>query len=111
MVWNSQKDEVLCREVFLLEPYQFKPRSRERGNAWKSIAESLCASELSFKVDARAVRERLSAIVARHKQKMSGEQTASGISPNHSPLHDALEEISNKTDEAEQNYEKLTEET
>lgn len=110
MVWTNEKDEVLCREVLLYEPYQFKPRSRERGNAWKSIADTLCSSELNFKVDARAVRERLSAIVAKHKQKMISEQSASGISPAHSPLDDALEEISNKIDEAEQNYDKLAQE-
>ena len=58
MVWNDNKDEMLCREVLLFEPYQFKPRSHERGNAWKAIAENLNASvTCSFKVDARSVRE------------------------------------------------------
>ena len=37
MVWDEKKDDMLSREVLLFEPYQFKPRTRERGNAWKAI--------------------------------------------------------------------------
>ena len=59
MVWNDNEDEMLCREVLLFEPYQFKPRSHERENAWKAIVENPNASvTCSFKVDARSVRER-----------------------------------------------------
>ena len=70
MVWNDNKDEMLCREVLLFEPYQFKPRSHERGNAWKAIAENLNASvTFSFKVDARSMRERFIGIVVKYRQK------------------------------------------
>ena len=70
MVWNDNKDEMLCREVLLFQPCQFKPRSHERGNAWKVIAENLNASvTCSFKVDARSARERLTEIVVKCKQK------------------------------------------
>ena len=41
MVWNDNKDEMMYRETLLFEPYHFKPRSHEKGNAWKAIAENL----------------------------------------------------------------------
>ena len=41
MVWNNEKDELLCREVLLMEPYQYKARSWEQGNVWKQIADAL----------------------------------------------------------------------
>jgi len=109
MVWDNNKDEILCREVLLFEPYQFKQRSRERGNAWKAIADSLIASiPLNLKLDARAVRERVGVIVARYKQKDRDELAASGISPNHTTLDDALQEISQKMDEAEKLHDQTT---
>ena len=58
MVSNNNKDNMLCREDLLFEPYQFELCSHERGNAWKAVAENLNASvTCSFKVDARSVRE------------------------------------------------------
>ena len=59
MVWTETKDELPCREVLLFEPYQYKIRTKERGNAWTAIADSL--NELrshSFQVDQRAVRDK-----------------------------------------------------
>ena len=44
-----------------------KPRTVTRGNAWKTIAAQLTAALLSFKVDARAVRERFGGLVQRFK--------------------------------------------
>ena len=68
-MWNNNKDEMLYREVLLFKSYRFKPRSHERGNAWKAIAENLNASVTrSFKVDASSVRERNMEIVAKYKQ-------------------------------------------
>ena len=48
MVWDNEKDEYLCREVLLFEPYLHKPRTVARGNAWKAIAAQLTAAPLSF---------------------------------------------------------------
>ena len=60
MVWTKEKDELLCREVLLLEPYKFKARSRGRGSAWKEISEALISGStdvLYFKADARVVND------------------------------------------------------
>ena len=56
MVWNDQKDELLWREILLLESYKFKVRTREKGNSLKAIADDLNSLD-RFKVDARLVRE------------------------------------------------------
>ena len=97
---------MLCREVLLFEPYQFKPPTKGRGNAWKTISENLMASKtINFKVDARAVRERLlNVIIPRHKIKPKEQLAASGISPEYNSLHDVVEEIIEKMQEAEKTY-------
>ena len=71
MVWDKKKNDLLCREVLPFEPYQFKPRTKERGNAWNAILENLMAGKtVNFKVDTRAVNERLLNIfIPRHKVK------------------------------------------
>ena len=85
---------MLCREVFLCEPSQFKPQTRKKGNAWKAISKNLMASKTAnFLVHARAVRERLLLAV-------------SGISPENNSLDDSVEEIIEKIQEAEKAYEK-----
>ena len=33
MVWDNEKDEYLCREVLLFEPYLHKPRTVAHGSA------------------------------------------------------------------------------
>ena len=97
---------MLCREVLLFEPCQFKPPTKGRGNSWKAISENLMASKtINFKVDARAVRERLlNVIIPRHKIKAKEQLAASGISPGNNSLHDAVEEIIEKIQEAEKTY-------
>ena len=61
MVWNSEKDELLCHEVLFMELYQYKARSRERGNIWKQIGDALnliSTDSIFFRVDARAIQVR-----------------------------------------------------
>ena len=101
MVWENEKDEYLCREVLLFEPYLHKPRTVARGNAWKAITAQLTAAPLSFKVDARAVRERFGGLVEWFKAKNREELVATGVSPEQSQLDVALEGIVQKMDEAE----------
>ena len=49
---------ILCREILIEEPYQFKHGSRERGRCWDKIANSLNAMERpKFAVDQRGVRD------------------------------------------------------
>ena len=97
MVWDEKKDDMLCREVLL-----FEPRTRKRRNVWKAISQNLIASKtVNFKVDARAVRERLlNVVIPRHKVKTKEQLAASRISPENNSLDDAVEVIE-KMEEAE----------
>ena len=56
---NNEKDVTLCIEVLLYEPLRFNARTKERDNAWKSIAENLNEMNLLyFKMNLRVVREK-----------------------------------------------------
>ena len=87
MVWNDEKDELLCRG---------KARSRERGNVWKQIAYALnliSTESTFFGVDARAVRERCALLTNRQAEKGKSELKQSGISPEDSPLDNTIKNI------------------
>ena len=102
MVWNDEKDELLCREIFLHEPYQFRPRTQMRGAAWKKIADNLSNIDVpQFRVDARAVRERFGVVKARHEAKMKAEISSSGTSPELTPLDRTVEELVERIHEVE----------
>lgn len=55
MVLKDEKDKLLCREI-LCELYKFKVRTKEHGNVWEIIANSLniMANE-NFALDLRTV--------------------------------------------------------
>ena len=82
MVWTKEHDLLLVREVLLTKPFNFKHGSRERGNAWDKVAESLnVVEELRFCVGQRGVRERYAKLEKAFKKKIRDEHRASGISP------------------------------
>ena len=43
MKWTEKHDVMLCREVFIVYPHQYRPKSSERANAWTAIANDLNA--------------------------------------------------------------------
>ncbi|KAK3712971.1 hypothetical protein QZH41_000636 [Actinostola sp. cb2023] len=58
MKWSEKHDIALCREVLVMEPFQFPYRSKERGEVWNEIANNLNGLvELKFKVTKRSVRD------------------------------------------------------
>ena len=82
MVWTSEHDELLCREILVEEPYHFKLGTQERGQCWDKIASSLNRlGSPRFWVDQRAVRDRFLQLERAFKRKMAEEERASGISP------------------------------
>lgn len=93
--WTDEHDVIMCREVILVEPYQFKIRTPERGNAWDRIANNLNAvKQLEFRVNARSVRDRYNLLTSRHAQKIRAEEKASGIEvERESELGTLLEDI------------------
>ena len=106
MVWTNDHDEMLCREILVQEPYNYKPNTPQRGEIWKNIAAELNENrDMRFSVSHRSVRERYNLIARKFKSKNSQEEKQSGIAPDElSDLEKALEEIIEKFKEAEANY-------
>ena len=101
MVWSDDKDEILCREILLFEPYKFKVRSHQRGNAWQAIADNLNSLEtMDFRVHKRAVRDRYNTIKANFEVHQHQERAATGISPEVKLLDFALEDIIQRENES-----------
>ena len=108
MVWNNEKDELLCREVLLMEPYPYKARSWEQGNVWKQIADALnliSTENTFFRVNAHVVRERCSLLTNCQAEKEKSELKQSGISPEDTPLDNAIKNIINRMRECEEEQE------
>ena len=109
MVWNNKKDKLLCRELLLMESYQYNARSREQGNVWKQIADALnliSTASTFFRVNARAVRERCALLTNRQAEKEKNELKQSGISPEDTPLDEAIKNIIDIMRECEEVQEK-----
>ena len=81
-VWTKEMDGNLLKSVLLYEPYQFKPRTKESGNAWKAISEDLnCIAMFKCIVDARGSRERLTLLKSKRIDTNKYEAKATGINP------------------------------
>ena len=75
MLWTDEHDELLCREVLLIEPYRKKASTRKRGQAWTTIAENLNSIlKPKFNVSQRSVRERFALLEKRYRKKNNDEK-------------------------------------
>ena len=97
MKWTEDHDLTLCVEVFLQEPFKHPKNSKERGEVWGQIALNLnsLASPI-FKVSKRSVRDRLTLLQTKYKEKIREEERASGIDCEETQLDAAVEEILDK---------------
>ena len=106
MVWNVSMDELLLREVLLYEPYQYKRKTTESGNAWKAIANTLLNCEEVFcSIDTRATRERFNLILSKRQAEVRSELKATGISPDETEKSRLLDEIIDQIAECERTLE------
>ena len=89
--------------MLTVEPYKFKNRSRERGQAWELIASNLNAIHAPrFRVSQKSVRDRARILLKNYKLKIREEEKASGIEvPELTELDVALEEIAEKEQAAQ----------
>ena len=84
----------MCREVLVSEPYKFKLRTPERGQAWESLAQQLNSiHQPKFRVTARSVRDRFSLLSTKYAQKLRMEERASGIEVEQTELERLIDEI------------------
>ena len=75
--------------------------SCERGQCWDKTASSLSHVEKPrFIVDQRSVRDHFMKLEKSHKCKMAAEERASGISPEHTELDEALQDIMERSEGA-----------
>ena len=104
MEWTEEHDIFLCREVLVLDPFQYPYRRKERGDVWGQLAIHLNSLiHPQFKVSKRSVRDRLTLLQTRYKEKMKREEMASGIDCEESELDRALDEIIEKEKFADTN--------
>ena len=106
MTWTPEKDEALCKQIIIMEPFRFRPRTKESGNAWSQVADDLKQiKSLNMNVDQRAFRERYKMLKSHFLQKMREEENGSGIAPPElTPVEAALEEIIEKEKEFEKKH-------
>jgi hypothetical protein len=95
MEWTMEHNIIYCRDILLVNPFQSKKGSVERGGLWTQIADNMntLVSPSKFIVTQRSVREHLVVLQKKYKKKMRQEEDASGISPEKTELDILLEEI------------------
>ena len=97
MKWTEDHDLTLCGEVLLQEPFKHAKNSEERGEIWGQVAVNLNSlASPTFKVSKRSVRDRLTLLQAKYKEKIKEEERASGIDCEETQLDTAVEEILDK---------------
>ena len=88
----------------MVEPFQFKKGTVDRGKLWTKIVESLnSCKEMKFKVGMRSVRERVTDIQKEYLKRNKADECSSGTSNDITELDQLLEEISEKEKVAEEN--------
>ena len=68
-----------CREVEYINPFKFKERTKERGEAWEDVAANL--KKHGFEVTKRSVRDKYKSLKDSVTKRNSKELKESGISP------------------------------
>ena len=108
MGWTDQHDVLFCMEVTAFELFTQKPGSKERWQCYGRISESLSAVKcVYFKVDQRALRDRIKKLLKFHVSKKEREEKTSGVELEHSELGDRIldkydqhQQIENETSKA-----------
>ena len=91
MEWTNQNDVLFCREVITFEFFTHKPHSKERGQCYDRIAESLSAiNDVYVKVDQRTSRDRVKKLFKFHISKRNREEKGLRVEVEHSELDDLM---------------------
>ena len=94
MVWRDEHNDTLIKEMYLFEPWEYKRGSKQRGQVWEQISESLNQTEQpKFNVSQKSVRDHYNLLEKEHKKRINDEKKASGISPEHTQFDDAMEDV------------------
>ena len=103
MKWSEEHDLMLCREVLVMEPFKHPKQSRERGEIWGEIAQNLNGLSVpKFTVRTRSVRDRLTLLLRKYKEKVRNEEQGFGMKcDEETELEMALSEIMEKEQAAD----------
>ena len=111
MRWTETHDILLCREILLMKPYQFKPGTKESGTAWTSVSDDLNAINLSgssFSTTQKSVRDRHKLLLDKFKKMVRQQEGSSGTNEEQTELDNLLENIKEEVEVAVQNHAKNT---
>ena len=110
MTWSKGHDIALCREVLVIQPFQFKHGTRDRRQCWDTMWKNLNSSEWpQFMVDQRAVRDRFCTLQKDVKRKRAHEERASGICPDEPDELEQAPEGSTEMEESQREQLKIGE--
>ena len=103
MVWSTDHDEMLCREILVIDPFTGTRKSTvARGTKWEEVAKNLNKiKQIYFKLDKRAVRDRYNLLSKELRKKLKREKKESGVETDMTEVEMALEELIEKEDAAE----------
>ena len=74
MKWSEFSDTLLVREILVIEPYQFIPKSKERGQTWAEVARNVTkALGTGYVVSQKLTRYRFNLLCEKHKAKQRDE--------------------------------------
>ena len=73
MKWSEDHDLMLCRKVLAIEPFKYPKQGREKGENLNGL------SSPRFTVRTRSVRDRLTLLLKKYKEKMRNEEQGSGM--------------------------------
>ena len=116
MPWSAKHDELLCREILVVDPFTgAKQRTVQRGAKWDLVAENLSKiQDIYSKVSQRSVRDLYKTyynlLAKQLRVKLQKEKSASGIQTNISEIEHALEEIIEIEDASDQEQQELSDE-
>ena len=96
-------DEILLAEISTVEPYKFRPGTKERGNAWREVSENLNnIKEMGFKTTNRSVRDRFERLMEDFVKKDNEEERASGVDVEYTDIDKALQDIKERIAEVQE---------
>ena len=99
---DLQHEVLFWREVIAFELFTHKPGSKEHGECYDRITESLnTVKDVYFKKDQRALRDRIKKHLKFHVSKRNREEKASRFEAEHSELDDLKLDIYNQNKQTE----------
>ena len=80
MSWTDEHNDILIREMYLLEPWNYKKGSQQRGTIWEQISDSLNdLDNPKFYVPQKSVRDHYNLLEKQQKRKLMRKKELLGL--------------------------------